>query len=202
MAWICYNVMMTQPIRVLLEYPKFLALLLCIGLSSLLLGTGVFEQFGESLVGHGYLAIFLAGVLLSFGFTAPFAVGLLLAIAHDVSIYPAAALGGFGAFLSDLFIFEFVRFSFHDEIHKLKSTRPYKLIHGLIHHDRVPPAVRMYLLWSVAGLIIASPFPDEIGITLISSVTSLDTKRFAALCFVLNTLGAFVLLAIGKAMVG
>jgi uncharacterized membrane protein YdjX (TVP38/TMEM64 family) len=202
MAWICYNILMTLPIRTLLEYPKFLAFALCILLSTLLLESGFFEQFGESLSAHGYIAIFIAGLMFSFGFTAPFAVGLFLAMAHNVDIYSGALVGGFGAFLSDLFIFEFVRFSFHDEIHKFRSTDLYLFFHKLMHHEKMPPTLRTYLLWSVAGIVIASPFPDEISISLLSSVTDLDAKRFAVICLVLNMAGVFVMLAIGKATIG
>ncbi len=202
MAWICYNIQMTFPVRTLLEYPKFLALALCILLSTLLLETGMFVQFGAALSSHGYAAIFIAGLMLSFGFTAPFAVGLFLALAQGVNIYYASLIGGFGAFLSDLFIFEFVRFSFHDEIHKFRSTDLYLFFHKLMHHEKMPPTLRTYLLWSVAGIVIASPFPDEIGISLLSSVTDLDAKRFAAICLVLNMAGVFVMLAIGKATIG
>ncbi len=193
---------MTQTIKHLLGYPKFFALILSCALAYMLFSTGVLEMFGESLNGYGYFSIFIAGLLFSFGFTAPFAVGILLAMAHNIDPYLGALIGGFGAFLSDVFIFEFVRFSFHDEIHHFRSTRMFQVLHALVHHERVPAIVRMYLLWSFAGIIIASPFPDELGITLISSVTSLDTRRFGVLCFVLNVIGILIILEIGKLAIG
>lgn len=192
---------LTKPIQQILEYPKFLALLLCCGLSYLLFSTGVLDIFTNTLTGHGYIAVFIAGLMFSFGFTAPFAVGLLLALSDNVDPYLAAAVGGLGAFLSDLFIFAFVRFSFHDEIHKLRATSAYQWIHAILHHERIPKIVRMYLLWSFAGIVIASPFPDELSVTLISSVTSLDTKWFGILCLLLNTVGVFVVLGLGRLVV-
>jgi hypothetical protein len=192
---------MTQHIRAILEYPKFLALLLSCLLAYMLFHTGVLEIFGHSLAAHGYIAIFIAGLLFSFGFTTPFAIGLFLAMAQDVNPYAAALVGGLGAFMSDLFIFEFVRFSFDDEIHRMRCTRWYAALHTLVHHERVSERMRRYILWSIAGLIIASPLPDEFGVTLISSVSTIDARRFSVICFAFNTLGIFTMLMIGKVAV-
>ncbi len=189
------------PLRGLLGYPKFMALVACCIFAYLLFSTGALEQFGESLHGHGYVSIFIAGLLFSFGFTSPFAAGLFLAMAPQVNPYIAAPLGGFAAFLADLCIFEFIRFSFSDEIHRLKSTRAFLKIHGLLHHKRVPVSVRTYLLWAFAGLIIASPLPDEIGVTLLSTITTIDAKKFGAFSFAMNTLGIFVMLMVGRGIV-
>jgi uncharacterized membrane protein YdjX (TVP38/TMEM64 family) len=54
--------------------------------------------------------------------------------------------------------------------------------------------MREYILWSFAGLLIASPLPDEIGVTLVSGLTEIRLRTFAALCFVLNTIGILIIL--------
>jgi uncharacterized membrane protein YdjX (TVP38/TMEM64 family) len=53
-----------------------------------------------------------------------------------------------------------------------------------------------YLAWflPVAGaIIIASPFPDEVGVSLMG-LSKIKPWRFALLSFILNTAGIYILL--------
>ena len=52
----------------------------------------------------------------------------------------------------------------------------------------------------VAGFIIASPLPDEIGVTMIAASKSISAKVFSVISYVLNTAGIFVILMIGGSM--
>ena len=49
-----------------------------------------------------------------------------------------------------------------------------------------------YLMLGFAGLIIASPLPDELGITILATSRNISELTFIALSFVLNTLGIFI----------
>lgn len=155
---------------------------------------GAFDVLPEILNGRGYISMFLAGILFSSGFTAPFAVAIFIEMADRVDPIIGALIGGVGALLSDLTLFECARISFHDEIHRLKSTAIMQWLHRMIHHETVSEHLRMAILWSFGGLIIASPLPDELGIMFLSSVESVDRKLFMLLCLPLNTLGILVIL--------
>jgi uncharacterized membrane protein YdjX (TVP38/TMEM64 family) len=48
----------------------------------------------------------------------------------------------------------------------------------------------------MAGFFIASPLPDEIGVSLLAGFTRIEEKKFALVSFALNTLGIIVLLAL------
>ncbi len=119
----------------------------------------------------------------------------IVEIAPDVNTLVAAPIAGFGAFLADLLIFEIIRFSFfHEELTRLRTTRFFLWLHRMLHHERISDRIRTYLLWSFAGIVIASPLPDEIGVSLVSGVTNIETRKFGALCFLLNTLGILLIL--------
>ena len=60
--------------------------------------------------------------------------------------------------------------------------------------------MRGILLWSFAGIVIASPLPDEFGVTLVSSVSTMRPRQFAVLCFLLNTAGIFVIFLIAQSV--
>jgi hypothetical protein len=182
-----------------LKYPKLLLLGCSFVAAYLLSHFGYFTMLESSLNGHGYAASFLGGLLFSFGFTSPFGIAMLVEIAPHVHPLTAALVGGLGALLMDMGIFELLRFSaFHDEIHRLRETRWFVRLHALIHHESVSEKARLYLLWSFAGMVIASPLPDEIGVTVVSSVTNIDTKAFALLCFLCNTAGILVILLLAR----
>ena len=63
----------------------------------------------------------------------------------------------------------------------------------------IPKKLRHYLAIIFAGLVLASPLPDEIGVPLmVIAYHKLSTKSFAALAFVLHTFTLFIILLVGK----
>ncbi len=183
------------------KYPKLCLLLLFCVLAYVLYHLGVFDAYASTLHEYGYYSAFLGGMLFSFGFTAPFGIAIFAEIYHAVNPFLAALLGGLGALIVDVCIFSLIRFSiFHDEVHQLKSSRIFLRLHALLHHEKMPPILREYLLWSFAGIVIASPLPDEFGIALISGISDMKGVQFMILCFTMNALGILVLLSIMTAV--
>lgn len=184
-----------------MRYPKLLGLTLSTLLAYALHQQGVFAWVleGTMLERHGVLSYFLAGFLFSFGFTSSFAVAMLVALPADLHVLPASLTAGVGALLADYCIFSFIRFSLRDELHRLKSTRIFRCIYAWIHHPSISEKIRLYLLWSIAGIVIASPLPDEIGVSLISGVTQIDSRKFVLLCLALNTVGVLLILLMARA---
>jgi hypothetical protein len=102
-----------------------------------------------------------------------------------------------GALIADLIIFEIMRFEvFHDELHRIRTSKIAVWIHGVLHHERFPQKLKEIILWSFAGMVIASPLPDEFGVALVSSLTDIRARSFAALCFTCNTAGIILLLMV------
>lgn len=180
-----------------IKYPKLLVLCISIITAYILFQAHFFSEFAKLLNSHGYISIFLAGMLFSYGFTAPFAVGFFASLAGGVNIFIAAPLAGIGAVLSDLIIFQFIRHSFRDEFDLLKSTWIFQKIR-ILFDDHLNERIRKYALWTCAGFLIASPLPDEFGVSLISGFTNINKKIFSIISYCLNTLGILVILAIER----
>jgi uncharacterized membrane protein YdjX (TVP38/TMEM64 family) len=118
-----------------------------------------------------------------------------------VNPFVGGILGGLGSLIADLMIFEVMRFEFfHDELHRIRSTAVVQKIHAVLHHERFPKKLREYLLWSFAGIIIASPLPDEFGIILVSSLTDIKERSFALFCFIINSIGITLMLMASSAL--
>jgi hypothetical protein len=141
----------------------------------------------------GHLGIFIAGVFFAYGFTAAPAMAVMLILAKGQNILFAGLLGGFGAMVGDLIIFDFLRFSFADEIKLLSKEMWVRALHESLHGT-----VRKYLIPVLAGLIIASPLPDEIGVALLAASRHIRTRTFMAISYALNTAGIFVILYFGS----
>ncbi|MDO8658949.1 MAG: hypothetical protein Q7K55_09495, partial [Candidatus Levybacteria bacterium] len=57
-----------------------------------------------------------------------------------------------------------------------------------------------YFSWTlpvIGAIIIASPLPDEIGVSLIS-ISKMKTYRFLLLSFILNSIGIFSIVSISS----
>ena len=176
----------------LIKYPKFLLLLITFLIAYLLFYERTNMPFHNFIISLGYAGTFIAGILFAYGFTAASATAILLILAKEQNIYLAGFIGGFGALVGNLIIFNFVRYSLDDEIKKLSKEK----IVSYINH-KTPNLIKRYLIPVLAGFIIASPLPDEIGVSLLATSRTISMKIFSVISYTLNTAGIFVILGIG-----
>jgi len=118
----------------------------------------------------GFLGAFFGGILFVFTFT--------------------VAVGGIILFnLTDLIIFKFVRNKLVDELRPIYDQLGGGHLTNILH--------TVYLRWTlpiIGALILASPLPDELGVTLMG-ISGLSTRRFIVISFLLDTVGILLLLA-------
>ena len=177
----------------LIKYPKFLLLFLTFIIAYLLFYERTYQPFHDFVISLGYGGIFIAGALFAYGFTAAPATAIFLILAKEQNILLAGFIGGFGALIGDLIIFNFIRYSFADEIKRLSKEKAVLYI-----NHKTPNIFKKYLLPVVAGFIIASPLPDEIGVSLMAASGNISMKIFSIVSYMLNTAGILIILFIGN----
>ena len=177
----------------IVKYPKFMLLLLTFVMAYFLFYERNSLPFHDYIISFGYFGAFIAGTLYTYGFTAAPATAIFLILDGHQNIFLASLIGGVGALLSDILIFRFITHSFKDEIEKLSQEKPVMFIVNLI-----PKRMMKYIVPLFAGLIIASPIPDEIGVTLLAT-TKLSNKMFILIDFCCNVIGIFAILSIARA---
>lgn len=136
------------------------------------------QTIGSVLAGLFFISVFTV---------APSAV-VLAELAKSGSPWLVALFGGLGAVLGDLMMFLFIRDIFTEDLKEIiNHIKAKKFIHafGL---KRLK-----WLIPLIGAIIIASPLPDEIGITLLG-LSNMKKKTFILLSFIFNFLG---ILAIG-----
>ncbi|MBI2042781.1 hypothetical protein HYT25_00120 [Candidatus Pacearchaeota archaeon] len=178
------------------KYPKLMILIASIVLSYFIFtNQGIYGYVSHLQVG-GYLGVFLSGILLSFGFTAAFGVGFLIA-ANPSNIFLASIIGGIGGIAADLLIFKFIKMSFQKEFDEIKKTKAMLGIEKMIQNN-TPVLFKHYLLYIFSGIFIASPLPDEIGISMFAGLSSIDARKLAILSFIFHFLGILAILYLGS----
>ncbi len=154
----------------------------------------IFQDFLIHLGNLGYFGAFIGGALFVSTFTVSIGAVILLFLAKTLNPIEIGFIAGAGAVLCDLTIFHFIRNK--GLVSEIKHFFHYfggdKISH-LIHTK--------YFSWTlpvIGALIIASPLPDELGVSLMG-ISKMKTKNFIMLSFILNSIGIF--LAISAASV-
>lgn len=176
-----------------IKYPKLLLLLFTFILAYFLLSWSDLESVRIFLSSTGYFGAFIAGLLFSYGFTTAPATATFLLLAKDGHPFITGFVGGLGALISDIILFKLIRYSMADEIKKLSKE---KIIDGVNHS--IPKRIKRYLIPAFAGIIIASPLPDEIGVALFSASTDISPRVFAIVSYMMNTAGILFIIYLGR----
>ena len=177
-----------------MKYPRFFILGLTIILAILIFNNEkIINQENFSII-ENYMSSFTLGILYVYGFTAALSTGALLIIANQQNIFITGIIAGLGALMGDLIIFKFIRGTFSKELKLVGKTGFIKGIKKFLgNHRSLNKTIPL-----VAYLIIASPLPDEIGVSMATLYKDTTTKAFSVLSFLLNTFGIFIILLIGK----
>ena len=173
-----------------IKYLKLSILILTFILAYTIFYTGKQLSFQEDITSFGYIGTFLSGIFFAYGFTAAPATAILLVMSKWQNIIIAGIAGGLGALAGDFIIFKFIRHSMMGETEMLKM----RFFPGSVQH----PFLRKYVIPILAGFIIASPLPDEIGVSMLAASRIISTRVFAVISFLLNTAGIFVILLVGS----
>ncbi len=127
---------------------------------------------------------FVAGMFFTSIFTTAPAIVALASVSHNASILNVAFFGALGSVFGDVIIFKFIR------------DRLSEHLIVLIEHDSMWKRMKAlfkfryfrWLTFLMGGLILASPLPDELGISLLG-FSKMKIKSFIFVSFVFNFLG-------------
>ena len=176
-----------------IKYPKLSLFIVSVILVYFLFSGLAYKPLHDALVFMGYFGTFLAGLLYPYALTSAAGTGILLILAKEQNILLAGVIAGIGALISDIIIFLFVKHGFSDEVQKLSKETVVQTVNRWI-----PDSVRVYLLATFAGILIASPLPTEIGIMLMTSIKNISIKKFVIIVYILHASAIFIILLIGN----
>jgi len=141
------------------------------------------------------LGSFVAGMFFTSVFTTVPAIVTLGQISSHNSLYLTALFGAIGAVVGDLIIFGFIRDRLSEHLTVLmQHTSYWKRVKALFKLKYF-----RWLTFLLGGLIISSPFPDEIAISLLG-FSKMKTSTFIPLSFIFNFIGIVLIGLVSRAI--
>jgi hypothetical protein len=161
-----------------------------------ILQLGPFYSVVLKLGEFGYTSALIIGFLFSFGFmTAPGA-ALFFLLGHHLNPFLMAAVGAFGAMISNFLIYYFVKYRAMEGIR-------YTVTHELkLEFSRFEFAVKKKVLTSwvfkesipaLTGLMLALPIPTEMIVSILWNMTKLETRNVLLFSYIFNFIGILFL---------
>jgi len=155
----------------------------------------LFYEAIESIGQFGYIGAFIAGMLFTYALTTIPATAALFVLSKTLETpFIIALIGATGSVISDYIIFRFVRGRLLDELQETGKEILGKRIKIRIN----PKGLAAKFIPILAGLVIASPLPDEIGVALLAA-SRIRITKFIQYCFLFNFIGIFVITSFGVA---
>ncbi len=173
-----------------LKYGNLLLLLVSLIVAYIVLTPSLFSVLVETIKSaheYGLAGVFIAGLFFSYGLTTPVSIVVLYAFGSVFNPLAVAAVGAAGAAISDYIIYYFVKKNFSREFNT--GLKKFGKLSKYLH----------YLAPVIAGLIIASPLPDELGAAFLGAV-KFEKRRFFIFAYFANFFGILLLAWLGSGL--
>ncbi|OHA18214.1 MAG: hypothetical protein A2664_01965 [Candidatus Taylorbacteria bacterium RIFCSPHIGHO2_01_FULL_46_22b] len=167
-----------------------LSLVALIFLADTAVAHALIKQIGS----YGYLGAAITGIFFVSTFTVAPASVVLFHLAQEFNPILIALYAGAGAAIGDLLIFRFLKDRVFEELAPLFRKFGNSYVSSVF---KTPYFA--WLLPVLGAIIIASPFPDEIGIGLMG-LSKIKFWQFMLLAFVLNAVGIFIVVSLASAL--
>lgn len=147
-----------------------------------------FNQFINHLGKLGYIGGFVAGILFVSTFTVATGAVILLDLAKNLSPIFLIIVAASGAVAGDFLIFKFIEDDVEGEIQPIYNEIVGSHLRKILHTK--------YFAWTLpvlGALIIVSPLPDELGVSLMG-ISTLTTSRFLLISLASHIVGMSLLI--------
>jgi len=138
----------------------------------------------------GYLGAFFAGMLFSSTFTIAIGAVILLVFAETLHPIELGLVAGLGGVFADVLILRMFKSGLSSELQTLfNHFDPRHHVKHLLHSK--------YFSWTlplIGAMIIASPLPDELGVSLMG-ISRMKSINFLLISYVMNSMGIFLVVS-------
>lgn len=178
-------------------FKDFCVVVLSVTVAILFIKTGAIEEILKWTRDRWVLDSFVAGIFFTSIFTtAPAMVALGEIARSSQSVFLVAFFGGLGALCGDAIIFRFMRDRLGEDIMQLIKNSGGRKLRSIIRLKFF-----RWLTFFLGALVIASPLPDELGLTMLG-LSKTKTSLFIPVSFIFNFLGILSIGFIAKNLLG
>jgi hypothetical protein len=173
--------------HIIKKYPQLSLLIAIYAISFFFIEVASPQEIAMKVAPYGVIAIFINGIMYTYGFTSVIATILFPLFGLYFPAYLVAIVGGLGASFGDTTILKYIKGGLHTELDTLSKTRFVRKVGKLLGFTHP---------WFIALLgviILSSPLPDELGALLIARSNKIPTKYFSIISFIGNTTAIYLL---------
>lgn len=168
------------------NFQKWMLFIGIIIITVILIATGKMHELVKITGNFGIIGVLISGIFFGYWFTVIPATASLIYFTETFNPIIVAFIGATGTMIGDLIIFNFIKNQLPDEIENIISKSKIKKLRKTRFYWLIP---------AIAGFIIASPLPDEIGVSLLG-IYKFNTNKFMLLSFLLNFIGILIITGI------
>lgn len=153
-----------------------------------------FQQFVHGLGTLEYVGALIAGLLFVSSFTIPAATVMIAILAADIHPFAIAFIGGLGAVIGDILIYKFVKDHLAEELIMLFGKEGTSYVKSVFKSK--------YINWTlpiIGALVIASPLPDELGISLLG-LSKISPLKFVLISYASNFFGVLMVASVARVL--
>lgn len=176
------------------KYPYLTAVLISILIAIILAQNEDFKNWLLGLGSFEYIGALFAGMLFVSSFTAAISIAVIAIMTENINPVALGLIGGVGAVMGDYLVFKLVRTNIQEELALLFGKEATSHVKALIHSK--------YIAWTlpiIGAFIIASPLPDELGVSLLG-ISRMSEARFILISYVSNAVGILMVASVAKVL--
>jgi len=185
MNWVEKEAIKTE--KLVWKYHNLFLFILSVVLAFYILKSELIKQLISNLGELGYLGVFLGGMFFTYALTTVPAISILYLLSNNLDPFLVALIGMLGAVVSDYLIFRLVKYHLIDE---MKSISRKFRFHP--HLNKKYIRILKSISPLIAGLIIASPLPDELAASILGAIKVSDVEFLMISC-ISNYIGIFII---------
>ena len=174
------------------KYPYLTSVAISIVVAIFLASSETFRSWLLHLGSLEYVGALIAGSLFVSSFTAAISIVVIAIMTENINPMALALIGGVGAVMGDYLVFKLVRSHLQDELAMLFGKEGTSYVKHVLKSK--------YISWTlpiIGAFIIASPLPDELGVSLLG-MSKMSDARFILISYISNAVGILMIASVAK----
>lgn len=174
------------------EYPYLTCVLMSIFIAIFLASSESFKGWLLHLGSLEYIGALIAGMLFVSSFTAAISIIVIGIMTQNINPIALALIGGVGAVMGDYLVFKLIKSHLSEELAILFGKE------GTFYVKHVLKS--KYIAWMLpilGAFIIASPLPDELGVSLLG-MSKMSEAKFILISYISNAVGILMIASVVK----
>lgn len=174
------------------KYPYLTGILISVLIAIILAQNETFKNWLLGLGSLEYIGALFAGILFVSSFTVAISTVVIAIMTENIHPMALGLIGGVGAVIGDYLVFKLVRSNIQKELAMLFGKEATSHVKALLHSK--------YIAWTlpiIGVFIIASPLPDELGVSLLG-ISKMSEARFILISYLSNAVGILMIASVAK----